>query len=142
MPRAKEAGTQKPSHASAKTPYRPSMPRRKVIIPDRVKEEDIILLVLSLEPELQEILDKHDKPEPLQHPTRRPKPRLLIKSNRTTTKRSLPNNTGGVEKPSTETKMCSKGKEAGEAKRKAADMRLRSASRPRRSPWKHGTAVV
>jgi hypothetical protein len=58
------------------------------------------------------------------------------------TKGSLLNNTGGVQKPSTDTKTWGEGQETGETKGKAGDIRLRSASKPRRSPWKHVTDAV
>jgi hypothetical protein len=107
-----------------------------------VKDEpEVVLpeLPATLEPELQSILAKYDQPEDSDDLHRRPKPRLLKKSNQDHNA-GIAQRKGTVSQPTLgmETTSRSKGKDNQEMKGVGMDMRLRSASKPRCSPRKHG----
>ena len=118
MPQAKDSVSRKPSNQeAAKTARKGSRTGRNPAPLSSVKDEPEISSSETqepLEPELQCILAKYDQLPEVENPAERPRPRPLRKSKQDVVE----------------------GKR-GEKRDMIGDMRLRSASKPRRSPRKH-----
>lgn len=167
-PRAKDSTTPKPSNRkAAKTARTGSRARRKVGSSLSVKDDPEISLSEMperLEPELQGILAKYNQLPEAEIPPERPKPRRLTNSKQdppaskepSSSPQSLLQNRVAltpkaglkllqltdVGVPSSSGKVTNnRRKGTGDMKGMTADMRLRSASKPRRSPRKHSQAV-